>query len=170
MDHSKKVVGLDGQEYVLFDSGWCPLSTYYPCNITVYDVKYRSVQQMYQALKAKHFGDLTAYTMIMKSWSPRTQGEIGSTVENFNPENWQKKSQEVMERAIKLKFEQNEKERKFLLDTGKAILVFASQNQPYWGNGLSMEAEENTVPANWKGNNKLGAILMKVRDELHKVG
>lgn len=69
---------------------------------------------MYQALKAKHFGDLTAYTMIMKSWSPRTQGEIGSTVENFSQGVWQKKSVEVMERAIRLKFAQNEKERKFL--------------------------------------------------------
>lgn len=166
MEHTKTVVGKDGRDYVLFSNGWSPLSAYYPCKFTVYDVTYRSVQQMYQALKAKHFGDLTAYRMIMKSWSANVQAEIGSTVENFNPDQWQKKSVQVMERATRLKFAQNDSERQFLLDTGNAVIVFVSQSQSYWGNGLTMDHEGNTDQSQWTGNNKLGEILMKLRDEI----
>lgn len=166
MEHTKTIVGKDGRSYVLFSNGWSPLSTYYPCKFSAYDVQYRSVQQMYQSLKAKHFGDLAAYKMIMKSWSPNTQADIGSTVEGFDADQWQKKAVQVMERATRLKFAQNANERQFLLDTGDAVLVFASLAQPYWGNGLPMDDDRNGDESQWTGNNKLGEILMKVRDEI----
>lgn len=150
----------------MFENGWCPLSNNYSSTIYVREVRYRSVQQMYQALKAKTFGDLTAYTMIMKSWSPKTQSEIGSTVDNFNCDIWQKKADTIMEQALRLKFKQNLNERKFLLDTGKAALIFASKYEPYWGNGLSISDEGNADPKNWQGRNRLGELLMKIRDEL----
>jgi len=117
-------------------------------------------------MKAKHFGDLTAYKMIMKSWSAKTQAEIGSAIDNYDPAVWDAKADAVMERALRLKFTQNTKARQFLTDTGDAVIVFTKQSQTYWGNGLSPTDEGNTDPSAWKGNNKLGELLMKIRSEL----
>lgn len=166
MEHTIKIEGKDHRDYVIFANGWSPLSTYYPCPIVLNNVRYRSVEQLYQSMKAKHFGDLTAYRMIMKASSPKTQAEIGSSIENFNSELWDKKAVSVMERAIRLKFDQNETEGKFLLDTGEAVIIFASTSQRYWGNGLRMSDSNNGDMEKWFGENKLEEILMKIRDEL----
>jgi ribA/ribD-fused uncharacterized protein len=166
MDHTCKVTGKDGAEFVLFETGWCPLSTYFPSAFNLYGVRYRSVQHFYQSVKAKQFGDLKAYTMIMKATSPRTQAEIASTIENFDEKVWQKKAQEVMLRGLKLKFGQNVADREFLLGTGDSTIVFCSKHQSYWGNGLNIRDETTTDPSKWKGSNILGELLMKVRSEL----
>lgn len=169
MEKTRKLVGKSGQEYLLFDSGYCPLSTYYPSKINVYDVQYRSCQQFYQALKCKHFGDVKAYTMIMKTFSPKTQAEIASTIEGFDPEVWEKKAEGVMERALRLKFSQNENLKNMLLGTGNANIIFATKYQTYWGSGLAINDDANGEPTCWVGNNKLGQLLMKIREEFKVV-
>jgi ribA/ribD-fused uncharacterized protein len=165
MNHFNRITGQDGQELFLFENGWCPLSSHYPSSVVLYNVRYRSAQQMYQAMKAKHFGDLTAYRMIMKCWSSKTQSEIASTIDNFKPEEWQKKASSVMEKAMRLRFVQNAKDRDYLLETGNAAIVFASRFQTFWGNGLDMQDERNKDTSQWQGKNELGTILMRLRQE-----
>lgn len=166
MNHTFRVKNSDAKEFVLFETGWCPLSTYYPSAFTLYGVRYRTVQHFYQSMKAKQFGDLKAFTMIMKAASPKTQSEIASMIENFDQDLWQKKAQLVMYRALKLRFTQNAADRDFLLSTGDATIVFCSKYQEYWGNGLGVHEDGNSDPSTWKGANKLGELLMKVRAEL----
>ncbi len=70
----------------------------------------------------------------------------------------------VVERGNLLKFTQNEKLKKVLLDTGERVLVETSPNDRIWGVGFNTEQ----APGNedrW-GENKLGKALMRVREQL----
>jgi ribA/ribD-fused uncharacterized protein len=57
--------------------------------------------------------------------------------------------------AVKAKFSQHSDLQTLLLETGEATLIEHTENDAYWGDG-----------GDGKGKNKLGKILMKVRDEL----
>lgn len=61
---------------------------------------------------------------------------------------------EVMLKAIRAKVEQHPEVKEMLLSTENAILVEHTENDHYWGDGRDD-----------LGKNRLGKILMKVRDE-----
>lgn len=61
---------------------------------------------------------------------------------------------EVMLKAIRAKVEQHSEVKEILLSTGNAILVEHTEKDNYWGAG-----------GDGSGKNRLGKILMKVRDE-----
>ena len=69
-------------------------------------------------------------------------------------EDWEEVKVEVMERALVAKFTQNPELKKQLLETGDAYLVEHTKNDAYWGDGLG------------GGENMLGRLLCKVRDEM----
>lgn len=70
-------------------------------------------------------------------------------------ENWKYIKNEIMERIIRLKFEQNENIRNKLLNTGLRPLVENNiRNDSYW-------SDENEM-------NKLGKILTKIRNEFYE--
>ena len=104
--------------------------------------------------------------MIMKSWSAKTQIDIGGAIDNYDSAVWDQKVDDVMENALRLKFAQNEKAKQFLLNTGDAVIVYCNEDQTYWGNGLKAADEASINPSMWKGSNKLGQLLMKIRKEL----
>ena len=65
--------------------------------------------------------------------------------------------------------EQNEQLKQFILNTGKKILVEASDDDAIWGIGLNEEQAKNCSPSEWKGTNLLGYTLMAVRDYLNNL-
>lgn len=60
-----------------------------------------------------------------------------------------------MYEAVYAKFTQHDELKKLLLSTGYAILIEHTPHDKYWGGG-----------GDGSGKNKLGKILMKVRNEL----
>jgi hypothetical protein len=64
---------------------------------------------------------------------------------------------EIMYEVVLAKFTQNANCRVELLSTGTATLIEAAESDPYWGEGCSKT-----------GYNKLGQILMLVREALAK--
>jgi ribA/ribD-fused uncharacterized protein len=72
----------------------------------------------------------------------------------FRPD-WETVKDEVMEKGIKAKFQQNPVLATRLLDTGDYWLIEKSRSDSYWGSG-----------PNGCGMNKTGRILMKIRREL----
>lgn len=73
--------------------------------------------------------------------------------------NWDGLRDVVMLEALRAKFAAHEDLRRMLLETGDAILVEDSPRDRYWGCG-----------ADGRGKNRLGALLMQVRDELRAGG
>ena len=68
---------------------------------------------------------------------------------------WEQVRDSIMREAVLAKFTQHAELRTILLGTGDAIIVENSPTDDYWGCG-----------ATGHGKNKLGKILMSVREEL----
>ncbi|CAG8667502.1 649_t:CDS:2, partial [Paraglomus brasilianum] len=73
-------------------------------------------------------------------------------------EDWESVKEDVMMRALISKFTQHEDLRRKLLDTGDAKIVEHTARGRYWGDG----------GGKGKGRNRLGVLLMRVRDELRR--
>jgi N-glycosidase YbiA len=63
--------------------------------------------------------------------------------------------EQFMYDGLKFKFTQHEELRKMLLDTKDSKLVEHTNNDKYWADG-----------GDGSGKNRLGTLLMKLRDEL----
>ena len=83
--------------------------------------------------------------------------QIAKTNKHLVRADWDEIKLKVMEELIRLKFDQHEFVRKMLLSTGDAELVEDSPKDSFWGRG-----------PDWKGQNHLGRLWMKIRDEMQK--
>ncbi|MGB1270465.1 MAG: NADAR family protein [Endozoicomonas sp.] len=74
----------------------------------------------------------------------------------YTPDQWENIKEQVMLNALRAKAEQSPKFRELLVKTGKLPLFETSDKDEYWGTGKDHN-----------GQNRLGVLLMKVRDELN---
>lgn len=142
------------------------LSQWYPSPFVVGEVCYNCAEQYMMAEKARIFGDVKTLEQIMASYNPGDMKQFGRRVRNFNSYVWDANRSDVVMTASLAKFSQNPKLKEFLLSTGDKILVEASPYDRIWGIGLAADDADATVPARWHGDNRLGFILMAVRDML----
>lgn len=68
---------------------------------------------------------------------------------------WESVKDQVMLEAVRAKFTQHEELKAVLLSTGHAKLIEHTAKDDYWGDG-----------GDGSGKNRLGQLLMRVRDEL----
>jgi len=85
--------------------------------------------------------------------------KLGSNTE------WKRSQENVMATGCKAKFEQNPNLLEFLLKTRGRQLVEARADDKFWGSGLKHN-DKKLLGDKWPGKNRLGRILMQVRDEL----
>lgn len=132
-------------------------------------LKYSSLIHFTNARKAILFGDHSAHKKIMETKDLSEIIEIGQHIKHFDREKWDKVSSKFTYEGNIYKFSQNEKlfELIFLysLDT---IFVNCDQNDPKYGNGLSIKDPNSLNPIEWKGENMLGFQITKVRDTFLK--
>lgn len=91
---------------------------------------------------------------IRRAGSPMLAARMGRDRKRPLREDWESVKEDVMLRAVRAKFAQHARLAALLLSTGDALLVEHTTNDAYWGDGGG------------GGKNRLGAILMRVRDEL----
>jgi len=127
--------------------------------------KFYTSEQCFMWKKAKLFGDEQTAAKILRAKTPKEQKQLGREVKGFNERIWTKHKVQCMYEACYAKFSQNPHLKEKLLQTGEAILIEASPNDKIWGIG-ARESEHVKDPRNWKGENLLGLILMKVRQDL----
>lgn len=125
------------------------------------------------ASKAALFGDLATLERIMAveqkgDWreAPKAHKAMGRLVCGFDAKVWGTEAREIVLRGNLAKFGQAENLRKYLLATGKLILVEGAHYDPVWGVGLAWNDPRIIDPANWQGTNWLGEALMRVRAAL----
>ena len=87
--------------------------------------------------------------------SPMDAAIEGRDRQNSLRPDWEEVKDEVMLQALRMKFSQNPEIGKELLATGDTILIEHTQNDAYWADG-----------GDGSGKNKLGLLLMQVREEL----
>lgn len=159
------------EKYTFFWGG--PFSNF----ITSYFVdkeglSYNCVEQYYASRKALFFGDKARFEQIMSIKDPKKQKRHGRLVTNFDSNKWYGgesncPAKKFMYDGNLLKYSQNEKLKKMLVETKGTILVEASPYDNIWGIGMPKcyLAENKKF---WKGKNWLGEILTQVREDIIK--
>lgn len=141
-------------------------SQWYPSKFEEDGVLYKTAEHYMMAEKARLFNDYEIAEEILQVKTPNQAKSLGRKVKNFDTQLWDEHKYEMVKKGNLLKFSQNQKIRKFLLSTGKKILVEASPYDKIWGIGMLETDRRAENPLLWNGENLLGFALMEVRDEL----
>jgi len=128
---------------------------------------YPSVEHYFQAMKAKEFKDDEIYEKLLKAKSAKAAKALGKKVKGFEKEVWDAKKDGIMQVGIRTKFVQHPELRKQLQETGDRMIGEADARNTYWGIGTSMTSEKAKHPTKWRGQNRIGKILMDLRKEFN---
>lgn len=154
-------------EVILFSKGWP--SNWFPSLFTHNNITYCNVEQYMMYHKAILFNDLEAAALILLEKNPMKIKNIGRGVKNFNVDEWNKGCFSIVYNGNLLKYQQNIELKKLLLKTENKLLAEASKKDKKWGIGLGIDDINANDINKWKGENMLGKVLMKVRDELKMI-
>ena len=149
-------------------SNWYKVSINLPLFEDAQSETFNCVEQYMMAAKAHEFVDETARLAIMKASNPKQQKALGRMVAPFDPDKWNNVARDRIYPAIYMKFNEHEDLKKILLSTGKKIIAEASPFDRVWGIGMGWTEEGIDNPANWKGTNFLGEVIMRVRDHIEQ--
>lgn len=129
-------------------------------------IRFNCAEQYMMAEKAKLFGDTQILNQIMSTNNPVEQKKLGRQVSNFDPIIWGNRCNTIVYTGNMNKFKQNPRMKQQLLDTKNSIIAEASPYDNIWGVGMRESDPRITNPNYWVGQNRLGVILMKIREEL----
>ena len=134
-----------GEEYGSF-------SNFSPHPIKVDGKSWPTSEHYFQAQK---FADAANQDAIRREKSPAIAARMGRDRKKPLRRDWESVKDAIMKKAVLAKFTQYEDLRQLLLGTGEAKLIEHTENDAYWGDG-----------GDGSGKNRLGQILMQVREEL----
>lgn len=138
-----------------FDKEYAFLSNFYPSPIVIDDITFPTVEHLFQAAKSV---SLVERKMIAAADTPGQAKRLGRNV--ILCDNWEEIKEEVMLEALRKKFS-IPKLRSLLLDTGDEELIEGNTwHDNIWGNCACERCKDI------KGQNKLGKLLMQVREEI----
>lgn len=121
-----------------------------------------SAEQAYQFYHASALNKLEASQDILKTENPAAARVIGNRLPL--KQEWDRQKDERMFTIVMNKFSQNKDLAIKLVATGNNRL-FEATKCPYWASGYTLGSKEwykGYIP----GQNRLGEILMRVRDDL----
>jgi len=87
-------------------------------------------------------------------------------VEGFDEKEWSKVVDDFLWFGLLAKFMQNDGARKYLLKTEGKDLVYCDPQDPVLGIGLDRFCDESDIPEKWAGQNRMGIMLEKVRENI----
>jgi len=122
-----------------------------PCPISLKSTWWPSSEHYFQAQK---FAGTPHEDEVRQTQDPFIAKQKGRTYPLRD--DWEQVKEGVMRDAVYAKFSQHEDLKKTLLSTNDAEIIEDAPDQ-YWGNG-----------GNGSGKNRLGVILVQVREELKK--
>lgn len=132
-------------------------------------VKYSNCYQFMMAQKALFFNDHKIFNQIMKTDDHFEQKKLGRKVTNFDLNLWKEVSDDLCYEGNLYKFSQNEKLYEFILSfNANSLFVNCDPNDEMYGIQLTMDDQKAKNPNEWKGFNKLGFQLTRVRHTLMK--
>ena len=120
------------------------------------------------AKKAEYFKDMEILEEILKAETPEQPKKLGRKVKNFDAEKWSKVCFDKMYDAVYAKFSQNNDLKELLLSSdfeGKGF-VEGSPFDAIWGVKMDWRNPDIDNEKNWQGQNLLGKVLNKVREDL----
>ncbi len=107
--------------------------------------------------QAQKFAGTPDEEEVRQAKSPMIAARMGRSRKRPLRKDWESAKDSIMHEAVLAKFTQHADLRELLLGTGDAEIIEHTQNDAYWGDG-----------GDGSGNNRLGQILMRVREELRQ--
>jgi ribA/ribD-fused uncharacterized protein len=154
------------QTFTFFFTEASPFSQWFRCRFEA-DGRVFSCMEQYMMLgKARLFGDAATAEKIMAADHPRQHKALGRKVTPFDDKVWKREREHIVLTGNRAKFTQNDDLRALLLATAGTTLVEASPYDRIWGIGLGANDPRAQDPSQWRGQNLLGYILTRLRDEL----
>lgn len=132
---------------------WGCFSNFSEHGFTLGGREWQTVEHYFQAMK---FAGTPYADEIRRAKSAMAAKRMGQSRKHPLRRDWERVKDDVMRAALAAKFAANEDARATLLETGHAKRVEAAPHDFYWGCG-----------ADGSGKNRLGALLMELRDRLH---
>ena len=132
-------------------------TNFYQAPLQIDDRAWATSENYFQA--QKYIGT-PLFDAIQQSQTAREAFDISRTPSlglQWRRCDWEEVKEDVMYVALYAKFTQHEHLRKLLLETGDRKLIEHTSRDSYWGDG-----------GDGSGQNKLGKLLMKLREELKK--
>ena len=142
------------------------LNTEYPVEID--GISYICNEQYIQCAKASMFGDDESVEKIMKTDNPHEIRNLGKNISGFYYWEWRQKVMSFMKKCMRQKFMNQLGAQRVLLRTGNKIIAEASRDT-YWGSGTHITNESALDMEAWEGKNKMGEILMGIRNEIQQL-
>ena len=105
--------------------------------------------------QAQKFAGTEHEEVVRSAKSAMVAARMGRSRERPLRPDWEAVKDEIMREALRAKFTQHAELRSLLLATGKALLVEHTANDRYWADG-----------GDGTGKNRLGQLLMELRDKL----
>jgi ribA/ribD-fused uncharacterized protein len=152
--------------FTFFFTEASPFSQWFRCEFTVDGDTFVCAEQYMMLGKARLFGDAETGAAILAASHPRVHKALGRKVRGFDDGVWRREREAIVLAGSRAKFTQNAALRATLLATAGTTLVEASPYDRIWGIGLAAGNPRAQDPAQWRGQNLLGAILTRLRDEL----
>ena len=109
--------------------------------------------------QAQKFAGTPHAEEIRRAKKPRIAADMGRDRKRPLRRDWESVKDSVMLDALRAKFTQHADLRELLLATDDAELVEHTANDSYWGDG-----------GDGSGKNRLGQLLMRLRDQLRAAG
>jgi len=154
----------ENDELVCFKSDY--LSQWFIAPFELNGITYNCCEKYMMYKKALLFKDDETASLILNENIPKEQKKLGRLVKNFNEDVWNEYADNIVYEGNFAKFLQNNNLKNKLLLTNNKIIVECSPYDKIWGNGLDITTTLKTPINEWIGKNKLGKILMKVRETL----
>ena len=152
--------------FTFFFTEASPFSQWYRSAFTVDGVTFNCAEQFMMHGKARLFDDAATAQLILAADHPRDHKALGRRVKRFDDAAWKREREAIVLAGNRAKFTQNPDLLAQLLATRGTTLVEASPYDRIWGIGLAASDPKAQDPATWRGQNLLGKILTRLRDEL----
>ena len=141
--------------YSVSDAYGC-FSNFSPHTITLQGKTWPTSEHYFQARK---FIGTPDEEEVRQARSPMIAARMGRSRKRPLRKDWESVKDRIMHEAVLAKFTQHADLREIFLGTGGSKLVEHTENDAYWGDG-----------GDGTGKNRLGQILMRVREELRGRG
>ncbi|MGI9414686.1 MAG: NADAR family protein [Hyphomicrobiales bacterium] len=143
-----------------------PLNQWHRAHFSIDGTEFNCAEQYMMYRKAQMFGDARMAAMILEATKPFDHKRMGQQVQGFDQDAWVEARVEIVLTGNRAKFGQNDGLAKKPLRTDGTILAEVNPRDKIWGIGLAEADSGVQDPAQWRGLNLLGSILMEVRREL----
>ena len=137
---------------VLFHGARSPLSNFFPCNLNIWNMHFRSSEHAYQYKKCIETNNNSAASNVLRTETAVEAKRIGDEI--GTSQEWQGMQQAIMKEILKAKSQQCPQFVRALVNSNSRPLVEDTPNH-FWGRGQL-----------GNGLNTLGNLLENLRSEL----